>query len=206
MSELSSTTAKEASRFNVPNTLCAIRLAGAFTVPVHLGLKRAMLAVIAVMVLTDWVDGKLARWLNQKTAFGARLDSVADISMYAAVLYCLWWLKWDFIRAELWWIAAAVGSYLVSSLWGIAWLGRWPNYHTRAAKISWLLMGIAIISVFAEWSAWPTRIALAAVTLTNLEAMAVTAVLPTWKTDVPSVFHAWRIRQKHEGNPAQNAA
>jgi hypothetical protein len=31
--------------------------------------------------------------------------------------------------------------------------------------------------------------------LTNLEAVAITALLPTWKSDVPSVFHAWRIVQ-----------
>ena len=43
--------------------------------------------------ITDWLDGYLARRLNQTSAFGAFLDPVADKLMIAAALIVLVWLQ-----------------------------------------------------------------------------------------------------------------
>ncbi|MDP2830098.1 MAG: CDP-diacylglycerol--glycerol-3-phosphate 3-phosphatidyltransferase [Sulfuricellaceae bacterium] len=45
--------------------------------------------IFAVAALTDWLDGFLARALNQTSAFGAFLDPVADKLMVAAALVLL---------------------------------------------------------------------------------------------------------------------
>ena len=45
--------------------------------------------IFAVAALTDWLDGYLARALNQTSAFGAFLDPVADKLMVAAALVLL---------------------------------------------------------------------------------------------------------------------
>ena len=41
--------------------------------------------------LTDWLDGFLARKLNQTSAFGAFLDPVADKILFVQVCLC-WWI------------------------------------------------------------------------------------------------------------------
>jgi CDP-diacylglycerol--glycerol-3-phosphate 3-phosphatidyltransferase len=46
-------------------------------------------ALFGVASLTDWLDGYLARTLNQTSAFGACLDPVADKLMVAAALILL---------------------------------------------------------------------------------------------------------------------
>jgi len=46
-------------------------------------------ALFAAAAVTDWLDGYLARRLNQTSAFGAFLDPVADKLMVAAVLIML---------------------------------------------------------------------------------------------------------------------
>ena len=46
-------------------------------------------ALFAVASITDWLDGYLARTLNQTSAFGAFLDPVADKLMVAAALILL---------------------------------------------------------------------------------------------------------------------
>ncbi len=46
-----------------------------------------------VVALTDWLDGYLARKLNQTSAFGAFLDPVADKLMVCAALLVLLYLK-----------------------------------------------------------------------------------------------------------------
>jgi len=46
-------------------------------------------AMFAAAAVTDWLDGYLARRLNQTSAFGAFLDPVADKLMVAAALIVL---------------------------------------------------------------------------------------------------------------------
>jgi CDP-diacylglycerol--glycerol-3-phosphate 3-phosphatidyltransferase len=53
-------------------------------------------------------------------------------------------------------------------------------------------MAIAVIALIVEGSVWFLRLALVAVTVTNLEMLAITFVLPQWQADVPSLYHAWR--------------
>jgi CDP-diacylglycerol--glycerol-3-phosphate 3-phosphatidyltransferase/cardiolipin synthase len=50
-------------------------------------------ALFIAAAITDWLDGYLARRLNQTSAFGAFLDPVADKLMIAAALIVLVWLQ-----------------------------------------------------------------------------------------------------------------
>jgi cardiolipin synthase (CMP-forming) len=88
-----------------PNALSAARLAG---VPVFLWLvlvpRTATADLIAAGILglagiTDWLDGKLARMLNQQSRLGELLDPAADRLYIAATIIALavrgiipWWL------------------------------------------------------------------------------------------------------------------
>ena len=83
-------------RWNLPNILTWLRIVaiplivGVF----YLGLGQKLQNLIAtvmfvVFALTDWLDGYLARRLNQISAFGAFLDPVADKLMVATALVLL---------------------------------------------------------------------------------------------------------------------
>jgi len=88
---------------NVPNLLTWLRILtiplviGVFYVPGvwlsswHQNLIATSLFIAAA--ITDWLDGYLARRLNQMSAFGAFLDPVADKLMIAAALIMLVWLQ-----------------------------------------------------------------------------------------------------------------
>jgi CDP-diacylglycerol--glycerol-3-phosphate 3-phosphatidyltransferase len=185
-------------RLTVPNLLCAVRLAGA---PVVVALAWAeqpswCLGLIVFLFLTDWLDGKMAVWLNQRTTFGARLDSCADAAFYASVLLAVAVLRWDLLWQEAVWVGLAALSYAASAMAGLLRYGRVPSYHTRLAKTSWLLMLVAVVAVFAGWSVWPLRVALLGVLVANLEATLITFLLPGWQANVPSVFHARRNRPR----------
>jgi len=186
--------------FTIPNLLCFLRLAGS---PALLWIawrneSGLFLIVFLVLLMTDWLDGKLAILLHQKSVYGARLDSVADAAMYTATLFGLGWLKWDLFRQEAPWLIAVVVSYALTSGAGLLKYRRLPSYHTRAAKSCWLLTGLAVVSVLTDWSVWPLRVASGAVVLTNLEALAITAVLPEWTAEVGSLAAALRKRKASE--------
>lgn len=78
----------------LPNilTLLRIGLIPCFVVSYYLPLQRAHLVAAAIFIvaaLTDWLDGYLARRLNQTSKLGAFLDPVADKLMVAVVLIVL---------------------------------------------------------------------------------------------------------------------
>lgn len=178
----------------VPNLLCVIRLAGSFVlVPIALkGQNEVFLWLFIFLAMTDWLDGKLAILLDQRTVFGARLDSWADAALYAALLFGIVTMYGDVLRSELVWIGVAVAGYPLSVAAGLWKYKRWPSYHTRAAKTSWFLTAVAVVALFSNWDLWPLRVAAVAVFVTNLEAILITLISPAWSADVTSVFHAWR--------------
>ncbi len=145
--------------------------------------------------MTDWVDGKLAILLNQRSVFGARLDSWADAALYAALVFAIVTMYGATLRAELVWIVVAIGTYLISTAAGFYKYRRWPSYHTRAAKTSWFFTGVAVVSLFSDWSLWPLRVAAVAVALTNFEAVMITVISPVWRANVTSIYHAWRDKR-----------
>lgn len=94
-----------------PNALSAARLAG---VPVFLWLvlvpRTATADLIAAGILglagiTDWLDGKLARMLNQQSRLGQLLDPAADRLYIAATIIAL------AVRGIMpWWLFAAIAG------------------------------------------------------------------------------------------------
>jgi CDP-diacylglycerol--glycerol-3-phosphate 3-phosphatidyltransferase len=79
---------------NVPNTLTLFRIAliPVFVIVFYLPFSWSFLASAIVFVLasvTDWLDGYLARRLDQSTSFGAFLDPVADKLMVVIAIVLL---------------------------------------------------------------------------------------------------------------------
>jgi CDP-diacylglycerol--glycerol-3-phosphate 3-phosphatidyltransferase/cardiolipin synthase len=85
--------------WNIPNILTVLRIllipvfVGVFylpdgVIPAHL-VNLSATVMFALAAITDWLDGWIARRLNQTSAFGAFLDPVADKLMVAAALIVL---------------------------------------------------------------------------------------------------------------------
>lgn len=188
--------APEASKiWTIPNAICVARFFGSFVLlPLaYYGAETPFIIAVALLFFSDWIDGKLAIWLNQKSAIGARIDSVADATYYALTGIGITWIKWPEMPEIAWWIAAALASYALTMLFAYFKYGRFPAYHTYGAKASNWFMLAGMIAWFLWDQPWPLRLALAGVVLTNLETTAMTWLLPTWRADVPTLWHARRL-------------
>ncbi|GAA3433602.1 CDP-alcohol phosphatidyltransferase family protein [Kutzneria kofuensis] len=90
----------------IPNLLSILRLAG---VPLFLWLLLGpredvwAIVVLALAAISDWMDGKLARWLNQTSRLGALLDPAADRLYILATAFA-------FVVRDIlpWWFVALV--------------------------------------------------------------------------------------------------
>jgi CDP-diacylglycerol---glycerol-3-phosphate 3-phosphatidyltransferase len=157
--------------WTVPNILTLFRIAlipcfvAVFYLPVqHAEIFAAI--IFASAAATDWLDGYLARRLNQSSKLGAFLDPVADKLMVAVVLVML--LQ---ARPEIWLalpVAVIIGREItVSALreWmaeigsrgkvAVSWLGK---VKTALQMIALVLM---ILSNAAELPVWIGTIGIA---------------------------------------------
>lgn len=175
--------------FTVPNALCAIRLVGSVVLVAvaAAGLTDAFVWLFVFLAMTDWVDGKLAILLDQRSELGAKLDTWADAALYAALMLGALWLRPDIVWSEHAWLLAPTLSYLISVL--ASWLkfGQWPSYHTRAAKIAWLFITIGAVCVLLGWTPWLLRAGLVLATWANVESILMTSLLEHARVDQPSL-------------------
>jgi CDP-diacylglycerol--glycerol-3-phosphate 3-phosphatidyltransferase len=177
---------------NVPNVISLLRLAlaPALVFLAWQGESTLYLCLLAGSLISDFVDGFLARYLRQMSELGAKLDSWADLATYATVPVAAWWLLPGVIHSEAPFVIVAVACYLGSIVVGFCKFGRLTSYHTWGAKLSTWLIGGSVVLIFAGGPTWPFRIAAIVLVLTQVEEFAITMILPEWRANVPSFWHA----------------
>ncbi len=127
---------------NLPNILTWFRIlliplfVAVLYVPTHL-LTQHQANTIAMWIfifaaLTDWLDGYLARRLNQTSAFGAFLDPVADKLMVAAALVVL---------VELNRVSAVVALIIIGREITISALREWMANVGRSQSVAVSMIG-----------------------------------------------------------------
>lgn len=179
----------------LPNALSALRL---LVVPILLSLawlgEAGLFAfALAGALVTDVLDGFLARRLGIESELGARLDSRADLAIWLSIPLCAWWLRPEVVRAEAVWIALGLLAALLPLAAGWSRYRQLTSYHTWGAKASAVALGVSVLALFATGAALPMRFALALLVVSQLEELAITALLPSWQADVPSFWHARRL-------------
>jgi cardiolipin synthase (CMP-forming) len=128
--------------FNIPNAVTLSRIIlipliiGLYYLPaesVSLGTKNtAATAVFVLAAVTDWLDGYLARKLNQMSAFGAFLDPVADKLIVVGALIVLLQLE----RVE-----SLVGFIIIGREIAISALREWMAKVGQAKSVAVAMVG-----------------------------------------------------------------
>lgn len=183
---------------NIPNLLSGLRLAA---MPVLMllawgGERTAFLVLYLCALLSDMLDGYLARRLGQESELGARLDSWGDFALYMSTPVCAWLLWPEIIMREAPYVVMVLASFTLPVLAGFLRYRRLTSYHTWGAKLSAVLMGVSTLLLFVGGPAWPFRLSTFILALAQLEEMAITIVLSEWRSNVPSLVHAVRLSGK----------
>jgi cardiolipin synthase len=149
--------------WTVPNILSMLRLVG---VPVFLVLILAFeadgwaLAVLFLSGLSDWLDGKLARMLNQTSSLGALLDPLAD-RLYMVTTPLAFAIR-DFVP---WWVVIllfARDGILALTLPVLKARGLGPLPVTYIGKAATFALMYAFPMILAgQWDSTVSRVMLA---------------------------------------------
>lgn len=136
---------------HLPNLLSIVRalLALPAVFAIWAGMDGAAVAVLAVALLTDGLDGALARRWNASSELGRILDPLADKVLAAAVALALW--AWRGL--PVWFLAIVVGRDLLLLLGGALVAKRTGSVPSSrlAGKIAFGALG----GVLVLWLAAP---------------------------------------------------
>ena len=97
-------TVKGENILNVPNLLSLYRLAiSPFILYLVLSGQEKLFAVFfCISLISDVLDGNIARIFKLQTRFGAALDNLADICTYILAFIGIFIFKWDDINPHAW--------------------------------------------------------------------------------------------------------
>jgi CDP-diacylglycerol--glycerol-3-phosphate 3-phosphatidyltransferase len=195
---------------HLPNALSLFRIA---MVPVagacaFTGHPQLFLAALAAALGSDVLDGQLARRAGVTSELGAKLDSWADLLTYATLPVFAFWLWPDLLRQEARYLACALTAFALPIVVGLVRFGHLTSYHTIGAKLTAVVMGASLFVLFCGGPAWPFHAATFLLVAEALEEIAITCVLPRWRSNVRSLWHAVRAadQSSSEAAPARPRA
>ncbi|MEJ2500200.1 MAG: CDP-alcohol phosphatidyltransferase family protein [Campylobacterales bacterium] len=181
--------------WTIPNLLSLFRLAcapflvlsGAADTPVP------FFIILSLMLISDALDGFLARMLHQTSVLGAKLDSYGDYATYLAVAFGAW-LQWpERIEREAFVILFAVFVFVLPAAVSIFKFHRFASYHTLITKITAVLMSLGIFALLVFDVSWPFHIAVGMLVIEAVENIAITLALDAPRTDIASY---WTLRKR----------
>ena len=175
---------------SIANMLSILRLV---LVPVLVALalqghSQWFLFVLAGSLISDFLDGYLARLMRQTSDFGAKLDSWGDALTYAVMifgLYEIWPMTFDY---QLGFLISATLSFVIPLLLALIKFGEYPSYHTVGAKIAAVLIAPAYYLLILADADMLFRAVIMFYLLVALEEIAITFLLKSPITDVSSVW------------------
>ena len=179
----------------IPNLLSILRIliAPLLLVAGLTGQPGLFLFLFILSLVSDGLDGFLARRFHQVSQWGAQLDSWGDLATYLAAPVGVWLLWPTIVYQELIFILLGLGSFLLPILLGFCKFGRLTSYHTWAAKIAAILLGVATPLLLLGGPPYPFRAAIIVFLLAEVEEVAITLRLKRWRTNIPSFWRCCRL-------------
>ena len=181
---------------SIPNLLSLFRIIAApFLLLIGwFGMPTLFFILFGFMLLSDVLDGMIARMTNQTSELGARLDSYGDILTYLSTPMAVWWLWPDLVKEELYYIIAAIIIYIMPAVFALIKFGKLASYHTWITKFSAVLMAAGAIMLLGFDDNLLFHIAIYFLVLEMIENIMITIILSKQKSNIHSVWHAWKER------------
>jgi len=181
----------------IPNIISAARLvaAPALAALAYLGQREAFAWLLAAALVSDIVDGAIARHFGYVSKLGSLLDSTADILIFAVAAYGIWRFHPDMVAQHRIAFGLVVVLWLAGSVVGFLRYGRLASFHTLLARIAAYVIGgfLAVLFLwgFQPWLFWA---AVSLVVVSQMEEFFLMALLPAWTPNVGGLY--WVLKRR----------
>lgn len=184
---------------NVPNLLSLYRL---LIFPVILfmaltGREEGFVILICISLVTDILDGNIARIYHLQTNFGAALDNLADVFTFAMALLGLFVFKWTEIEPHAWLLYLFLGIFVLSYIVAFIRFGKIPGLHLYSAVAAGYIQGLFFFVLFVfGFYPWFYYVAVGWGVLAYLEKILVLWKLDDIKIGVKGLY--WLMKKEDE--------
>ncbi len=181
--------------WNVPNCLSLYRLCS-FPLLVYFILSNQeslFIGFLLANLITDILDGILARVLKQCTKIGAQLDSIADIGSYILAVWGIYVFRWEGFAQNPWPFFCFITLYVLAHLYVLVKFKKIVGLHMYSFKILGYIQGtfIGITFLFQFYPSFYLFAMFAGIAVC-IEEMVVIYVLPYPMQNVKGLY--WVIK------------
>lgn len=136
---------------NIPNILSLYRLVSfPFVLFIGiLGYEQLFVILLIINLVTDVLDGIIARAFNMQTEIGARIDSIADFGTYILAIFGVFKYKIDDFNPYLFSFFIFIGLFVFSHVLSLIKFKKMPCLHLFSWKIGGYIQGAFFVILFA---------------------------------------------------------
>ena len=135
---------------NVPNFISFYRLI-MFPLILYLALvgnEKWFVILLVISLISDILDGSIARFFNIRTKFGAALDNLADIGTYILALLGVFLFRWNEIAPHAWLLYLFLAVFILSYIVAFIRFGKIPGLHLYLSVTAGYIQGIFFFILF----------------------------------------------------------
>ncbi len=192
-------TVKGENILNVPNFISLYRLL-VFPVILFMALKGNedwYVILLSISLISDVLDGGIARYFNLQTNFGAALDNLADIFTYAMALLGIFIFKWTVIEPHAWILYLFLSVFILSYFISFYRFGKIPGLHLYSAVSAGYIQSIFFFVLFVfGFYPWMYYLAMGWGTIAYIEKIIVLLHLDDIKIGVKGLY--WLLQKEQQ--------
>jgi CDP-diacylglycerol--glycerol-3-phosphate 3-phosphatidyltransferase len=154
-----------------------------------------ILILMYIGLLTDIFDGIIARKTGVSSEKLRRLDSQTDLIFWLSLGFASYILNPELIKEEWEGVLLIVIMEALCYLVSIWKFGKETCTHAFLAKMWGLSLLIAFTYLIGlQEMNWAFYVAVGLGLISHIDVILIILLLPKWQYDVPSSYHAWKIR------------
>jgi cardiolipin synthase len=188
--------------YTIPNLITIYRLL-VFPLILYFAIarKESLFAVfLTINLLTDAIDGYIARRFKMETELGARLDSFADNLTYLLFFVGIYVFKLDDLLPHIVSFLIFIGFLFLTVIFSLLKFGKFPSFHLYTTKIGGYIQGAFFICLFTIGFITPFYyFAICWGILGAIEHIAIQMVIPEMRSNVKGLY--WVLKEKKTENP-----
>ena len=195
---------KKQEIWTIPNVITFYRLL-AFPVILFfiLANNEKLFAIFLIInLLSDAIDGFIARKFKMETEFGAKIDSIADNFTYVLAFTGIFVFKLEDFMPYVISLAIYIGLLIATVVLSLVKFRRFPSLHLYTTKINGYVQGIFIICLFTVGFILPLYYILIVLGIIGaIESVIIQLLISEMRSNVKGLY--WVIKDQKNNIPAK---
>ena len=188
---------KKKEFWTIPNLITLYRL---LMVPVILyfaisGREKLFAIFLVINLLSDIIDGYIARRFKMESEIGAKLDSFADNFNYVLAFIGFFIFKMDDLRPHLVSLIIFISMLLLTVIVPLIKFGKFPSFHLYVTKIGGYIQGAFFICLFTIGFIAPFYYFMIIWGMLGaVECIAIDMVIPEMRSNIKGLY--WVLKER----------